>query len=70
MPKKPVAPFQLSEALLAAFDTNDRINQYLIENLPVYKMKPGQIDRMERLNLAAGPITVTPRGIQMTIGPK
>ena len=34
MPKKPAAPFVLSEALLAAFDTNDRINQYLLENLP------------------------------------
>ncbi len=34
MPKKSVAPFVLSEALLAAFDTNDRINQYLLENLP------------------------------------
>jgi uncharacterized damage-inducible protein DinB len=28
------APVVLSEALLAAFDTNDRINHYLIENLP------------------------------------
>ena len=27
-------PSFLSEALLAAFDTNDRINHYLIENLP------------------------------------
>jgi len=34
MPKKSAAPFVLSEALLAAFDTNDCINQYLIENLP------------------------------------
>jgi uncharacterized damage-inducible protein DinB len=34
MPKKSAAPFVLAEALLAAFDTNDRINQYLIENLP------------------------------------
>jgi uncharacterized damage-inducible protein DinB len=34
MPKKPAAPFVLSEALLSAFDTNDRINQYLLENLP------------------------------------
>ena len=32
MPKK--APVVLSEALLAAFDTNDRINHYLIESLP------------------------------------
>src|ERR1035438_6217880 len=34
MPKKSAAPFVLSEALLSAFDTNDRINQYLLENLP------------------------------------
>src|SRR5271156_89036 len=34
MPKKSSAPFVLSEALLSAFDTNDRINQYLLENLP------------------------------------
>ncbi len=34
MPKKNVAPFGLSDALLVAFDTNDRINQYLLENLP------------------------------------
>jgi uncharacterized damage-inducible protein DinB len=34
MPKKSTAPFVLSEALLNAFDTNDRINQYLLDNLP------------------------------------
>jgi len=34
MPKKVAAPFALSEALLSAFDTNDRINQYLVENVP------------------------------------
>lgn len=32
MPK--TAPFSPNEALLTAFDTNDRINQYLLENLP------------------------------------
>lgn len=31
---KKTAPFVLPEALLSAFDTNERINQYLIENLP------------------------------------
>jgi len=31
---KAVAAFSLPEALLNAFDTNDRINQYMIENLP------------------------------------
>jgi uncharacterized damage-inducible protein DinB len=34
MPKKSTAPFVLSEPLLNAFDTNDRINQYLLDNLP------------------------------------
>ena len=34
MPSKIAKPFVLSHALLAAFDTNDRINQYLIESLP------------------------------------
>ena len=34
MAKKATAPFVLSEALLSAFDINDRINHYLIENLP------------------------------------
>jgi uncharacterized damage-inducible protein DinB len=34
MAKAAPTAFFLPEALLAAFDTNDRINQYLIENLP------------------------------------
>jgi uncharacterized damage-inducible protein DinB len=34
MPKKLSAPFVLAEALLSAFDTNDRINQYLLDHLP------------------------------------
>lgn len=34
MPKKSSAPFVLAEALLSAFDTNDRINQYLLDHLP------------------------------------
>jgi uncharacterized damage-inducible protein DinB len=34
MPKKAAAPFALAEALLSAFDTNDRINQYLLDSLP------------------------------------
>jgi uncharacterized damage-inducible protein DinB len=33
MPKK-APPFVLADALLSAFDTNDRINQYLLDNLP------------------------------------
>jgi uncharacterized damage-inducible protein DinB len=35
MPKKASAPFALPGALLNAFEINDRINQYLIDNLPV-----------------------------------
>ncbi len=34
MPKKDAAPFVLAEALLSAFDTNDRINQDLLDTLP------------------------------------
>jgi uncharacterized damage-inducible protein DinB len=34
MPKIVPAVFSLPESLLTAFDTNDRINQYMIENLP------------------------------------
>jgi uncharacterized damage-inducible protein DinB len=33
MPKS-TPPFSLPQALLHAFDTNDRINQYMLENLP------------------------------------
>jgi uncharacterized damage-inducible protein DinB len=34
MPKAAPAAFSLSQALLISFDTNDRINHYMIENLP------------------------------------
>ncbi len=34
MAKKTTALFVLPDALLAAFDTNDRINHYLLDNLP------------------------------------
>jgi uncharacterized damage-inducible protein DinB len=34
MAKSAAVPFALQESLLTAFDTNDRINQYMIENLP------------------------------------
>jgi len=33
MPKAAPIAFSLSQALLISFDTNDRINQYMIENL-------------------------------------
>lgn len=44
MPAKSATPIVLADALLAAFDTNDRINQYLIENLPAeaWRAKPPQ----------------------------
>ena len=34
MPKAAPTEFSLSQALLTSFDTNDRVNQYMIENLP------------------------------------
>jgi len=34
MPKVSAKLFSVSEGLLNAFDTNDRINQYVLENLP------------------------------------
>ncbi len=34
MPKTAPATFSLPQALLTSFDTNDRINHYMIENLP------------------------------------
>jgi hypothetical protein len=46
------------------------VAENVLENMAVYKMKPGQADTMDRLNLVAGPITVTPQGIQMTISPR
>ena len=44
MPAKASKPFVFSDALLSAFDTNDRISQYLIENLPVeaWRAEPPQ----------------------------
>jgi uncharacterized damage-inducible protein DinB len=32
--KKPTAPFEVVDALLAAYGTNSRINEYMIRNLP------------------------------------
>jgi uncharacterized damage-inducible protein DinB len=44
VPAKSAAPFVLADALIAAFDTNDRINDYLIENLPAeaWRAEPPQ----------------------------
>ena len=41
-----------------------------LENLVIYRMKPTQADEMDRLNLVASPITVTPQGLHMTVSPK
>src|SRR5271169_4893511 len=43
MPKT-AAAFSLPQALLTSFDTNDRINQYMIENLPTeaWRAEPPQ----------------------------
>ena len=41
-----------------------------LENLVIYRMKPAQADEMDRLNLVASPITVTPQGLHMTVSPK
>ena len=41
-----------------------------LENLVLYRMKPAQADEMDRLNLVASPITVTARGLHMTVSPK
>jgi hypothetical protein len=46
------------------------VAEEMLENLPLYKMKPNLADQMERLNLAAGPVLVTSQGIQMTVGPR
>ncbi|HEY8972789.1 MAG TPA: hypothetical protein VIN75_01130, partial [Burkholderiaceae bacterium] len=41
-----------------------------LENLVIYRMKPAQADEMDRLNLVASPITVTPQGLHMTVSPR
>ena len=41
-----------------------------LENLVLYRMKPAQADEMDRLNLVASPITVTPQGLHMSVSPK
>lgn len=41
-----------------------------LENLVLYRMKPAQADEMDRLDLVASPITVTPQGLHMTVSPK
>jgi uncharacterized damage-inducible protein DinB len=42
MPKSDLKPFSVADALLAAFDTNERINQYLLANLSAesWRAKP------------------------------
>jgi len=41
-----------------------------LENLVLYRMKPGQADEMDRLGLVASPITVTPTGLHMSVSPR
>ena len=41
-----------------------------LEDLVLYRMKPAQADEMDRLNLVASPITVTPTGLHMSVSPK
>jgi len=41
-----------------------------LEDLVLYRMKPTQADEMDRLNLVASPITVTPQGLHMSVSPK
>jgi len=38
-----------------------------LENLVLYRMKPAQADEMDRLDLVASPITVTPQGLHMSV---
>src|SRR5580704_2623774 len=40
--KKPSAPFVIADALIGAYATNNRINVYLVQNLPeeAWKAKP------------------------------
>lgn len=42
----------------------------MLEDRPLYRMKASQADEMDRLNLVASPITVTPQGLQMTLSPR
>lgn len=44
MARKTAEPFSLPQALLTAYDTNDRINQFMIENLPAdaWRAEPPQ----------------------------
>jgi len=41
-----------------------------LENMVLYRMKPAQADEMDRLNLVASPITVTPQGLHMSVSPR
>jgi uncharacterized damage-inducible protein DinB len=44
MRKRASTAFSLSEALLTSFDTNDRINHYVIDNLPTEAWRAGPPD--------------------------
>ncbi len=44
MPKAASAAFSLPQASLTSFDTNERINQYLLENLPAQAWRAEPLD--------------------------
>lgn len=46
------------------------VAEHAMDNLVLYRMKPAQADEMDRLDLVASPITVTPQGLHMTVSPR
>jgi hypothetical protein len=42
----------------------------LLENLPIWRMKPEQVARLDALGIEPRAITVTPRGVEVALGPK
>ena len=41
-----------------------------LQDMVLYRMKPAQADEMDRLDLVASPITVTPQGLHMSVSPR
>lgn len=46
------------------------VAEKLLEGMALYRMKPAQADEMDRLDLQASSIQVTPLGIRLTIAPR
>ena len=44
--------------------------EHLLEDMAIYRMKPEQAERMDRLGLEARQIAVTDRGVEIVIAPK